>query len=851
MPKLTIDGRNIEVKPGVKVIAAAEQTGIMIPRFCYHPALGSAGACRMCAVKFLDGPVRGLQMSCMVEARDGMVVSTTDDDAVDFRRFIIELLMHNHPHDCPVCDEGGHCLLQDETASSGHVMRRHIGKKRTHRDQYLGELIRHEMNRCIHCYRCRRFYQDFCGYRDFGALGSAGRTYFGRYADGPLENPFSGNLIDLCPTGVLTDRPARFKGRRWDFQRSPSLCIHCSLGCAVVVSARYRELIRVEACHNPAVNGYFICDRGRFGFGFANHPDRPRHARVASEPADYEDALQTAAMRLAAISQASGSRAVGAIASSRAGMETLMALKFLASAHGWRAPSCFQDTARRDAVMTVAQRLTPDIAVSLPDIESADHVLVIAADPIAEAPMLALALRQAQRGGARITVLDPRPVSLSCEFTHIPVSPGYMEAALQLLNDAISPPPDAGVPHQDADSASSAKAAPSPENDRGTDITAQMPALAEALSRSRHPVIVCGTDIASEAVVTAAADLAVRLRADRKNAGLFCVLPGANAFGAAVAGADGASFSRLLTAIENEEVQALLIAESDPMRWSLDPLRIQNAFKKLKLLVVLDYLPSRAFDMASVAFPVLTHFETQAVFINQEGRLQQTAPVHCAGTPMSQLTAGGHPPREFRTDIPGAGIKPAWRILMELDAVLFGAGTPAPSYSELWTEIEQELGIAIDRKPDGGISGNQRLQWRLQTSGFRPDIPDTPSHATPPTGSSLELYDVESFYGTEELSTCSSILRRVESEPELIIHPADAASRGLRDGSRVTIQSGAVMLEVKLRTAANTARGVVFLPRHHSMAWRRAASAISGTCLFQTDSTGGNGELTTCLVTFN
>jgi len=261
MPKLIIDGRKIEVAQGVKVIAAAEQAGIMIPRFCYHQALGSVGACRMCAVKFLEGPVHGLQMSCMVEARDGMVVSSTDDEAVDFRRFIIELLMRNHPHDCPVCDEGGHCLLQDETISGGHAIRRYLGKKRTFRDQYLGELVQHEMNRCIQCYRCKRFYQDFCGYRDFGVMGIADRTYFGRYSDGPLENPFSGNLIDICPTGVLTDKPARFKGRRWDFQRTPSLCINCSLGCSIVVSARYRELVRVEARYHEDINGHFICDR--------------------------------------------------------------------------------------------------------------------------------------------------------------------------------------------------------------------------------------------------------------------------------------------------------------------------------------------------------------------------------------------------------------------------------------------------------------------------------------------------------------------------------------------------------------------------------------------------------------
>ena len=246
MAKLIIDHREIEVPEGTKVIEAAERLGIMIPRFCYHPALGSLGACRMCAVKFLEGPVKGVEMSCMIEAEDGMVVSTTDDEAVDFRRSVIEWLMLNHPHDCPVCDEGGHCLLQDETVSGGHGRRRYLGLKRTYLDQYLGEFVQHEMNRCIHCWRCRRFYQEFAGYRDFGAMQIGSHIYFGRFNDGPLESPFAGNLIDLCPTGVLTDKPARYKGRRWDFERAPSLCLHCSLGCNTVGSARYREVVRQE-----------------------------------------------------------------------------------------------------------------------------------------------------------------------------------------------------------------------------------------------------------------------------------------------------------------------------------------------------------------------------------------------------------------------------------------------------------------------------------------------------------------------------------------------------------------------------------------------------------------------------
>ena len=189
MPKLIIDSREIEVPQGTNVLEAAERLGIMVPRFCYHPALGSVGACRMCAVKFLEGRVKGVEMSCMVAAEDGMVVSTTHPDAMDYRKYVIEWLMLDHPLDCPVCDEGGHCLLQDETVSGGHGIRRFLGPKRTYQDQDLGLFVQHEMNRCIQCWRCRRFYQEYAGYRDLGALQIGRRTYFGRFTRRPPGKP--------------------------------------------------------------------------------------------------------------------------------------------------------------------------------------------------------------------------------------------------------------------------------------------------------------------------------------------------------------------------------------------------------------------------------------------------------------------------------------------------------------------------------------------------------------------------------------------------------------------------------------------------------------------------------------
>ncbi|MDO9307593.1 MAG: 2Fe-2S iron-sulfur cluster-binding protein, partial [Deltaproteobacteria bacterium] len=321
MPRLVIDNIELEVPDGTNVLEAARSIGIVIPHFCWHPALGRAGACRVCAVKLLDGPVKGLQMSCMLPVQDGMVVSTSDEEALAMRRAVIEWLMINHPHDCPVCDEGGECQLQDYTIAGGHGIRRYDGKKRTHVNQQLGPLIEHEMNRCIQCYRCARFYQEYAGGSDFGVMGRSGSVYFGRQRDGRLESLFSGNLVDICPTGVFTDKTARFRARYWDYDMAPSLCPHCSLGCNTVPMARYRELLKVTARRNDDVNGWFICDRGRFSNAAVNDPERPRQALVDGRAVDMDAALDAALERLNEFIAQHGSGALAIIGSPRMSLE--------------------------------------------------------------------------------------------------------------------------------------------------------------------------------------------------------------------------------------------------------------------------------------------------------------------------------------------------------------------------------------------------------------------------------------------------------------------------------------------------------------------------------------------------
>ena len=815
MPKLVIDDREIEVVAGTKVIEAAEQLGIMIPRFCYHPALGSVGACRVCAVKFLQGPVKGVQMSCMVDAQDDMVVSTTDKEAVDFRRYVIEWLMLHHPHDCPVCDEGGHCLLQDMTVSGGHGIRRYLGKKRTYTDQHLGPLLQHEMNRCIHCYRCARFYQEFSGYRDLGTMQSANQTYFGRFEDGILENPFSGNLSDICPTGVYTDKPSRFFGRRWDYERSPSLCINCSLGCHTVASCRYRKIVRQEARFSNSVNGYFICDRGRYGFFYADLEQRPRRAIIDGEAVSVNQAVHVLEQKLETIMNKAGAAAVACAGSSRSSLETLAMLKRVCQANRWSAPAYFVDTAIARKVKSAVTRLEPDLMVSLREIESADFVAVVGADAINEAPMLALAMRQARRNNATIVVMDPRPVCLPFDFEHLPADLDELNGCLgALVKAAID------LPAQEKQTESARKfyeGFPEVEQMKGLQ-QEKLSELAEKLSVSKRPIIVCATETVRQQTPALAADVALLLQAAGKKAGLFYLMPGANAFAAGLLSDETASFETLIEDIESDSIKALILVESNPFREFPDRQRLEKALARLELMVVMDYLNSEAAQKAHIFLPTTTLYESGGVYANQEARIQVAQPAYRGGTSIALTGGGDHPPRLYGTGISGHEPEPAWQLL----AYLMGDGQQQSAKdlrAEIWNWLsETESGFkdlgAIEEIPDDGVRFYRAPDLSKHFSS-------EPPSGSPVSGELLELIAVEQTFGTEELSSHSECLTDLEEGPSIFICRTDAEKLNLAEGDMVSFELDVGKLEANLRIADNMAAGTLVIPRHRDLNWQK------------------------------
>ncbi len=317
---------------------------------------------------------------------------------------------------------------------------------------------------------------------------------------------------------------------------------------------------------------------------------------------------------------------------------------------GWNEPNYFETPAIAHKVKRAVSRLDERLAVSMREMEKADFILVVGADPVNEAPMLALAMRQAFRNGATIVVIDPRPVFLPFEFEHLPVAPDDLESCLNaLIKGAV----DRSVAEKMSQEALRYYDAASPEILADSTIKDCVAKTAQKLRQSRYPVIVCGTSIVRETTPDLAADSGLLLYAAKARAGLFYLMPGANAFGAALLTSAEESLMDVIEAIEKGNIKALMVVESDPF-WSFpDQERLKQALDRVDLLLVMDYLPSRTARLAHIFLPTRTVFETETGFVNQEGRVQFAAAAHCGGIPISQVAAGNHPPRLFRHDIPG------------------------------------------------------------------------------------------------------------------------------------------------------------------------------------------------------
>ena len=732
MVTVHIDKQPFPMREGQNLLQACLSAGLDVPYFCWHPALGSVGACRQCAIKqFRDADdTKGrIVMSCMTPVADGMYISIDDDEVKSFRASVIEWLMTNHPHDCPVCDEGGECHLQDMTVMTGHDYRRYRFTKRTHTNQDLGPCINHEMNRCIQCYRCVRYYRDYAGGRDFGPFASHNHVYFGRHEDGTLESEFSGNLVEVCPTGVFTDKTLKeHYTRPWDLQTAPSVCMHCGLGCNVIPGERYGEIRRIRNRYHSEVNGYFLCDRGRYGYAFVNAPERIREPQLR----DASGAVAVATRETLVanwlhnlVEPLRAGKVVG-IGSPRASIESNFALRRLVGESRFSCGMPRREKALYDLMIQVTKD-GPARLPSLREIGDCDAIFVLGEDVTHVAPVMELRIREAVQKEPldktrRLGIPDWNDIAVR-EVLQEEHGPLFVATMTGSKLDAAATRATSGTPEAlsrlgfaVAHAIDSKAPAVSGLSD---DDAALAREIATALAEADRPLIVSGPSCGSEDVIQAAAQIGRALVAAQRMASLVFTVPECNSIGAALM--DGCALEDAAGMLASGEADTVIIVENDLYRRAPRE-SVDAMLAHAKYVMVLDHSLSVTSSKAHCLISAATFADGDGTVVNNEGRAQ----------------------RYIQVFKPQPTVQESWRWLGALRELLDPVAAPYTRIDDVIRSIETALpafaGIGHTIPPSTARFVGQRLPRMSHRASGRtsmnanvdvaegkiPDDPDSP-----------------------------------------------------------------------------------------------------------------------------
>ena len=844
MAKIVVDGNEYEVDPNNNLLQECLSLGLDLPYFCWHPCMGSVGACRQCAVKQYrdENDEKGtIVMACMTPASDGARISITDGQAHDMRERVIESLMISHPHDCPVCEEGGECHLQDMTLMSGHNYRRYDKKKITHRNQYLGPFINHEMNRCITCYRCVRFYDGYAGGTDLSAQASHHHTYFGRHEEGTLENEFSGNLVEVCPTGVFTDKVfSQAYTRKWDLQTAPSVCTGCSTGCNITPGERYGSLRRIVNRYNSEVNGYFICDRGRFGWEYVNGEERVQTPVqiVGDESKEMSDE------EIDELFNDLAKGGVIGIGSPRSSNESNYALRKLVGEANFY-PGIGDD---EHAINQLILELHKDKVFHTPsvrEIGQADAVVIVGEDITNTAPRIALAVRQSVRNKAEeLAALNNIPVWQDAavrELAQQERSPLFILSNAASRLDDVAQQTFIGTCAEQAKFAfaiaeSLAGATPTGLTDRQHELLVE---IVEALRNAKRPLIISGSSNRSIEMVQAAANIARALSAEEPSH-LALMLPEANTMGLELLVSPEQRLGAALEKCATGEVSKVIVLESDLYRRA-PTASVDNALSNAETVVVLDQMHSATTAKATHVFPVTAFSEQESTYVNYESRAQLSFKVHQAVTDakpgwkwltngkadinkiikacsdeaegfgsldglvprLSQFVAGLKIPRQSHR-YSGRTAMIANRNVHEpkqptdnesvmafsmegmpamKDASILGS-TWAPSWNsnQSISKFQEEVNGELKQ----GHTGTLLLTKKIESG-----VPFTPPQSGGDGNSAkLTLSLAFQIFGSEELSARSPAIQKRMTDAYVALAPADAARLDIKQGDSVGLNGG-------------------------------------------------------------
>lgn len=662
MVTLTIDGRQIIVEEGTTILKAAEKLGIEIPTFCYHDKLETVGACRMCLVEVEKVPK--LQVACATVVSEGMVVKTDSPQVVNARKGVLEFLLINHPLDCPVCDKGGECELQNLVFKYGSDKSRFVERKRRYivdpKAQYddlvIGPQIIRNMNRCILCRKCVRFINEIAGEDDLGTFKRGSKTEINILPDIPIDNPYSGNVTEICPVGALTSKSFRYKIRVWQTEAVPTVCPHCADGCNIRIWVKDDRIYRITSRRNDEVDEGFLCDKGRFGYEFVNHPDRLKNPLIKKNgklsEATWDEVIRLVASKFKEIKDKSSPDSLAGVGSVKAtNEENYLFQKLFRSVIG---------TNNVDHRVHSKNLLpSPDLHTrnkyfgmknTINQIENSKLILILGCDLEKEHPIINLRVIKARRNGSLILAANPVSTRLNRfaqnellykKGTETDFLNGVLREMIETKQYDHAKSGFSASEIEDLRRKVSSSDSPKELQNTGID-AGDIKSFVSTLVKAENVIILCGAEIVSNPknveIINTLYDL-MRLTGhqDIDNSGINLLWEHCNSQGALDGGVlpdrlpgyakvtekVGLNFNQMLEAINQEKIKALYIMQSDPLNEYPDKEYIRRTMGKLSFLIVQDIFPTDIVKMADVVLPGVSFAEKEGTFTNVERRIQR------------------------------------------------------------------------------------------------------------------------------------------------------------------------------------------------------------------------------------
>lgn len=749
--KITVDGQELEARKGQMLIEVTDAAGISIPRFCYHPKLSIAANCRMCLVDVERAP-KPLP-ACATPVTDGMKVQTRSQRAVGAQKGTMEFLLINHPLDCPICDQGGECELQDLAMGYGSGVSRFTERKRVVKDKDIGPLISTEMTRCIHCTRCVRFGTEIAGMREMGATGRGEHMEIGTYIAKSIGSELSGNVIDLCPVGALTNKPARYSGRSWEYVQHASVAPHDAIGSNLYIHTIRNRVMRVVPRDNEEINETWIADRDRFSVEALYSPERLRRPLGREQGSlEWTEALEQAATGLREVIARHGADSVGFLVAPNATLEEMYLAQKLARKLG--SPHIDHRLRQVDFSDPDSDPLFPWLGQAITALESVDAALLVGAIPRTEQPLLNHRLRKAALAGGQIMAINPRDVDHRYPLTtSVVTDPAGMVTALAGVAKVAVERRQAAIPEHLGYLINAAQ------------VDDTVTTMADTLLDGKNATVLLGSLAIQHPAFARLRALAVFL-AELTETRLGYLPQSANTVGGWLAGAvphrlAGGQTSTTVglnaQAMINEPRKAYVLLGIDAEYDCANPAATVAALRQAELVISLSpFATPAAREYAHLILPTATYVETSGTFVNAEGRWQSFN--------------GACPP-------PGEG-RPGWKVLRVLGNLLGLNGFEQLNSEDILNEVLASCG---ELQADNQVSSAKTL--------------------APFTGQGLMRIGEVPIYALDGLTRRAAALQRTPLvEPAAIrIHPRTAEQQKLDTPQAEIRQNGhSVVLAVIL-----------------------------------------------------